>query len=172
LLPLCLLSATGCDDRGQHPTDINKPAPDFSITDGNRTVALHDYRGKTVVLNFWATWCAPCVEEIPSLDALQRELPQIAVIGVSIDEDANAYHQFLTEHHIGFTTVREGTQRTSNLYGTFLYPETYVIDAHGMIRRKFVNSQVWTTPEIVYYLSHLANTGILPPLRRRSGSSE
>jgi cytochrome c biogenesis protein CcmG, thiol:disulfide interchange protein DsbE len=153
-LPLCLLFTAGCD-RGQHPTVIERPAPDFTITDGNRTVSLHDYRGKTVVLNFWATWCAPCVEEIPSLSDLQRQLPQIVVLGVSIDEDAQAYRNFLTEHPISFVTIREGTQRTSTLYGTSLFPESYVIDAHGMIRRKFVNSQNWTTPEIIYYLSHL-----------------
>lgn len=154
LLPLCLFFAAGCD-RGQHPTGIEKPAPDFSITDGNRTVALHDYRGKTVVLNFWATWCAPCVEEIPSLSELQRRLPQIVVLGVSIDEDPQAYRTFLTEHPVSFVTIREGNQRTSTLYGTFLFPESYIIDAHGMIVRKFVNSQNWTTPEIVSYLSHL-----------------
>jgi cytochrome c biogenesis protein CcmG, thiol:disulfide interchange protein DsbE len=154
LLPLCLFFAAGCN-RGQHPTDIDKPAPNFSITEGDRTIALHNYRGKLVVLNFWATWCAPCVEEIPSLNELQQRMPQIVVLGVSIDEDATAYHRFLTDHRISFVTIRDGSQHTSNLYGTFLFPETYIIDQQGMIRRKFINSQNWTTQEILYYLAHL-----------------
>jgi cytochrome c biogenesis protein CcmG/thiol:disulfide interchange protein DsbE len=154
-LPLCcLFFTTGCG-RGQHPTDIDKPAPDFNISDGGRDLRLNSYRGKVVVLNFWASWCAPCLEEIPSLDALQRQLPQIAVIGVSTDEDAAAYHQFLTDHHVGFTTIRDGSQRTNTSYGTLRFPETYVIDPHGNIRRKFIGPQVWATPEIVYYLAHL-----------------
>jgi cytochrome c biogenesis protein CcmG/thiol:disulfide interchange protein DsbE len=152
-----LLAATllgGCN-RGDHPRQLGKPAPDFSITEGNRTVALRNYRGKPVVLNFWATWCAPCVEEIPSLNELQQRMPQIVVLGVSIDVDAAAYHQFLAAHRISFVTIREGTQHTSNLYGTYLFPETYIIDQQGRIRRKFISSQDWTTPEILDYLSHL-----------------
>jgi cytochrome c biogenesis protein CcmG/thiol:disulfide interchange protein DsbE len=153
-LPLCLLFTAGCN-RGAHPSQIGKPAPDFTVSDGGRNLSLSSYRGKVVVLNFWASWCAPCVEEMPSLDALQRQLPQIAVLGVSTDEDAAAYHQFLTEHRIGFVTIRDGSQRSNGDFGTFRFPETYVIDPHGMIQRKFIGAQVWTTPEIIYYLSHL-----------------
>jgi cytochrome c biogenesis protein CcmG, thiol:disulfide interchange protein DsbE len=144
----------GCN-RGDHPESIDRSAPDFSITEGGRTVALHDYRGKLVILNFWATWCAPCIEELPSLNELQRRLPQAVVVAVSVDADAQAYREFLTRHPVDFLTVREGNQNISGLYGTHLFPETYIIDPHGIIRRKFINSQDWTTPEIVEYLSKL-----------------
>jgi cytochrome c biogenesis protein CcmG/thiol:disulfide interchange protein DsbE len=154
VLSLCLLFAAGCD-RGQHPTQIGNPAPDFSVSEGGRAMRLSSYRGKVVVLNFWASWCAPCIEEIPSLDALQHQLPQIAVLGVSTDEDAAAYHQFLTDHPIGFVTIRDGSQHSNASFGTFRFPETYVIDPHGMIRRKFIGPQEWTTPEILGYLSNL-----------------
>jgi cytochrome c biogenesis protein CcmG, thiol:disulfide interchange protein DsbE len=145
---------SGCN-RGDHPSEIGKLAPDFSITDGSRTVSLRDYRGKLVVLNFWATWCAPCVEEIPSLNELQRQMPQVVVLGISIDEDAQAYRQFLAQHPVDFLTIREGDRDTSSRYGTVLFPESYIIDQHGVIRRKFVNSQDWVTPEILEYLARL-----------------
>lgn len=149
-----LLLAAGCN-RGDHPRQLGTPAPDFSIADGRRTVDLRNYRGKVVVLNFWATWCPPCVEEIPSLDALQRRMPQIVVLGVSTDEDAAAYQEFLKEHPVGFTTVRDGSQTSNTRFGTLRFPESYIIDRNGVIRRKFIGPQEWTTPEILSYLSGL-----------------
>ena len=100
---LSLVLASGCD-RGDHPRQLGKPAPDFTVVDGSRSVQLSSYRGKVVVLNFWATWCAPCIEEIPSLNQLQRQMPQLVVLGVSVDQDEEAYRQFLSEHRINFTT--------------------------------------------------------------------
>lgn len=151
---LSLVLAGGCD-RGDHPRQIGKTAPNFTLADGQQTLDLRSYRGKVVVLNFWATWCVPCIEEIPSLNQLQRELPQLAVVGVSIDENADAYRQFLVDHQIDFTTIRDPERRISSLYGTKQFPESYVIDRSGHVRRKFVSAQDWTSPEIVSYLSHL-----------------
>jgi cytochrome c biogenesis protein CcmG, thiol:disulfide interchange protein DsbE len=151
---LSLALTAGCD-RGDHPRQLGKPAPDFTVVDGSRSVQLSSYRGKVVVLNFWATWCAPCIEEIPSLNELQRQMPQLVVLGVSVDQDEAAYRQFLNEHKINFTTIRDAQQHSNALYGTFVFPDTYVIDRKGEIRRKFINAQDWTSPEIVNYLSHL-----------------
>jgi peroxiredoxin len=148
------LLAVGCD-RGDHPRQIGKLAPNFTVVDGTRSVELSSYRGKVVVLNFWATWCAPCIEEIPSLNELQRQMPQLVVLGVSVDQDEDAYRQFLNEHRINFITIRDGQQHSNALYGTFVFPDSYVIDRKGEIRRKFINAQDWTSPEIVNYLSHL-----------------
>jgi cytochrome c biogenesis protein CcmG, thiol:disulfide interchange protein DsbE len=151
---LLLLLSAGCD-RGDHPTQIQTPAAAFTLVDGSQTLRLSSYRGKVVVLNFWATWCAPCIEEIPSLNRLQRELPQLVVLGVSVDEDGDAYRQFLIEHQVDFTTIRDPARRVNALYGTQKFPESYVIDRNGQIRRKFISAQDWTSPEIVNYLSHL-----------------
>ncbi len=154
-LPLCLLFTAGCD-RGQHPTDIEKTAPDFTVVDGSRTVSLEEYRGKVVVLNFWASWCPPCLEEIPSLIQLQKDLPQVVVLAVSFDTDTGAYRRFVAQHHVtGIITVVDPSQKSNLAFGTSRPPETYVIDQRGMIRRKFIGPQEWTTPEIIYYLSHL-----------------
>ncbi len=150
----CLGCFPGCNS-GDHPQDLGKAAPDFTVNDGTRTVHLGDYRGKVVLVNFWATWCAPCIEELPSLEALHQEMPQIAILAISVDDDPEAYTRFLTEHPLNFITVDDPARKVNALYGTFRFPETYVIDRNGRIRRRFISAQDWTNPEIVNYLSHL-----------------
>ena len=149
-----MLLAAGCD-RGSHPGNIDKSAPQFVINDGTRTVDLSKLRGHVVVLNLWATFCAPCIEELPSLLALQRQMPDLAVIAVSMDQDPDLYRRFLVEHHVDVLTVRDQDQRVNALYGTVQIPETYIIDRQGMLRRKFIGAQNWTSPEITGYLSKL-----------------
>jgi cytochrome c biogenesis protein CcmG, thiol:disulfide interchange protein DsbE len=149
-----LLLGTGCD-RGSHPRQTGRPAPDFTLTDGSHSVRLADYRGKIVVLNFWATWCKPCVAELPSLMAMQQQLPNLQVIAVSTDEDPQAYREYLVEHKITLLTVNDSAHRSSDIYGTIRWPETYVIDQHGVIRRKFIGAQDWTSLEILEYLRRL-----------------
>jgi cytochrome c biogenesis protein CcmG/thiol:disulfide interchange protein DsbE len=130
-------------------------APAFTVTDGSRTVNLANYRGRVVVLNFWATWCAPCIEELPSLTALQQRMPHIQVLAVSTDDDPAAYRRFLAQHPLSLLTVEDREQHANALYGTFRYPETYIIDPNGVIRRKFIGAQNWTSPEILAYLGQL-----------------
>ncbi len=154
VLSLALLVSAGCD-RGAHPNPIDKPAPLFTIGDGVQTLNLASLRGRVVVLNLWATYCAPCVEELPSLLELQRKMPQLAVVGVSTDQDDAVYRHFLTQHHVDLLTVRDGDQRINALYGTTLIPETYIIDRNGNLRRKFIGAQVWTSPQIMDYLKSL-----------------
>jgi cytochrome c biogenesis protein CcmG, thiol:disulfide interchange protein DsbE len=153
-LALGLLVVTGCD-RGSHPGNIDKPAPQFVIGDSSRTVDLSKLRGRVVVLNLWATFCAPCIEELPSLLALQRRMPDLTVVAVSMDTDPDIYRRFLVQHHVDVLTVRDEDQRVNALYGTAQIPETYIIDRQGVLRRKFIGAQNWTSPEITGYLSKL-----------------
>jgi cytochrome c biogenesis protein CcmG, thiol:disulfide interchange protein DsbE len=148
------LLVAGCD-RGSHPGNINKPAPQFVMGDGTRTVDLSKLRGRVVVLNLWATWCAPCIEELPSLLALQKQMPDLAIVAVSMDQDPDVYKRFLVEHHVDVLTVRDEDQKVNALYGTVQIPETYIIDKQGVLRRKFIGAQVWTSPEITSYLSKM-----------------
>ena len=154
VLCLALLASAGCD-RGDHPNRLDKPAPLFTIGDGVQKLDLASLHGRVVVLNLWATYCAPCVEELPSLLELQRKMPKLAVVGVSTDQDDAVYRRFLTQHHVDLLTVRDGDQRINALYGTTLIPETYIIDRNGKLRRKFIGAQVWTSPEIMDYLKSL-----------------
>ena len=151
-----LILLTGCYS-GSRPPRIGSPAPDFIVQDADRKVELRDYRGKIVVLNFWATWCPPCVEEMPSLVQLQQRFKAkgVTVLGVSVDADGDAYHRFITDHKIDFLTVRDADQKSNNLYGTFKFPETYIIDRDGIVKRKFIGPVDWNQPEIVDFLSKL-----------------
>jgi thiol-disulfide isomerase/thioredoxin len=157
ILIASVLSATllvGCE-RGDHPSNLGKPAPQFTVSDGVQSADLSKLRGKVVVLNLWATWCAPCVEELPSLLAMQKELPDVAVVAISQDQDDATYRDFLVRHHVELVTIRDESGRINTLYGTAQIPETYVIDRNGILRRKFVSAQNWTSPEIVDYLKRL-----------------
>jgi len=149
-----LLCTAGCN-RGEIPGNIGNPAPAFTVTDGVNTVELSKLRGRVVILNLWATWCPPCIEELPSLLQMHRELPDIAIVAVSEDEDDSVYRKFLAQHRIDLMTVRDPSQRVNRLYGTVQIPETYVIDREGVLRRKFVSAQDWTDPEILKYLRSL-----------------
>ncbi len=144
---------TACNS--SHPPRIGSAAPNFTITDSERTVSLSQFHGKPVLLNFWASWCPPCIEETPSLVELQKLVgPNVTIVAVSEDSDDAAYKQFVHDHQVDLLTVRDN-QRTNELYGTFKYPETFVIDRQGKILRKFIGATDWTNPEIVDYLKKL-----------------
>ena len=164
VLALLIFGFTGCY-HGSKPSSIGTPAPDFTIQDSDRSVTLSQLRGKIIVLNFWATWCPPCVDEMPSLLQMQKKMQGkgITVLAVSVDDDANNYHKFLKDHSIDLVTVREGGTKTdtgvispvANKYGTSKIPESYIIDRNGTIRRKFIGPVDWKQQEIVEYLSRL-----------------
>lgn len=148
-------AVAGCD-RGSHPGQLGQAAPVFTLDDGAQSVDLARLRGHVVVLNFWATWCPPCIEELPSLTAMQQELPQIQVVAVSTDEDEAAYKNFQARYPLHLLSVRDGQQKVSAMYESFRWPETYVIDKNGIVRRKFIGAQDWTSPEIIDFLRKLA----------------
>ncbi len=151
-----LAALVGCYS-GSHPARIGSNAPDFTVQDSDHKVTLSQFRGQVVVLNFWATWCPPCVEETPSLIQMQTLLKPkgVVVLAISIDADDEAYHKFLKDYSVNMVTVRDEAQRVSKLYGTFGWPETYVIDRQGVMRRKFIGPVDWTSPEVRDYLSKL-----------------
>lgn len=155
---LALIVLCGCYGSSRPPR-IGASAPDFIVQDTDRKVELRDFRGKIVVLNFWATWCPPCVEEMPSLVQLEQRMSNkgVTVVGVSVDVDGDAYHKFLKDYKVDFLTVRDPDQKAARLYGTFKYPETYIIDRQGIVRRKFIGAVDWSQPEIVDFLSKVGS---------------
>jgi cytochrome c biogenesis protein CcmG, thiol:disulfide interchange protein DsbE len=157
LLALALIGfLAGCYS-GNHPGRIGSAAPDFTVQDSDHKITLSQFRGQVVVLNFWATWCPPCIEETPSLVRMQARMKDkgVVVLAVSIDADDAAYHKFLKDYSVNMVTVRDESRKASDLYGTFGWPETYIIDRTGVIRRKFIGAVEWGSPEIVDYLSKL-----------------
>ena len=154
LLGYLALTLGSC--RSSEPAKIGTTAPDFTVSDGQRTVTLSQFRGKTVLLNFWATWCPPCVQEVPELVALQHQMgDKVTVLAVSMDEDEAAYKEFTARNMPGVLTVRDPEHRSSAEYGTFAYPETFLIDKNGKIQRKFIGAVEWTSPEMLDYFNKL-----------------
>jgi cytochrome c biogenesis protein CcmG, thiol:disulfide interchange protein DsbE len=160
LLPIAILSLlvlSACY-RGSRPPRIDTPAPEFTVQDADRSVSLSQLRGQVVVLNFWATWCPPCVEETPSLVSMAARMKDkgVAVVGVSVDVDGGAYKKFIADHRLDYVTVRDVDQKSNALYGTFKFPETYIIDRKGVLRRKFIGAVDWNSKEVSDYLNKIA----------------
>ena len=145
------------DYRQGEPSLRGHPEKDFQFTLDGKSIKLSDYRGKVVVLNFWATWCPPCVEEASSFNQLQKRIGPVGgtVLGVSLDDDQNAYDNFLKTYNIAFPTFRDTSKKIALAYGTSMYPETYIIDRQGRIDRKIIGPQDWTDPEMLAYIVSL-----------------
>lgn len=160
-IALVLVSALPSYRQGEASV-AGKTAADFPLQVGGKPVHLSDFRGKIVVLNFWASWCQPCVEEAPSLNRLQKHIaPHNAVlIGVAADENPAAYEKFLQDQSISFATYRDPATKDNRspiagLYGTSMYPETYIIDRDGKIARKLIGYQQWDSPRMLAYFDSL-----------------
>ena len=131
-------------------------APEFTIAaDNGRTVSVPSFGGKLLILNFWASWCPPCVQETPSLSRFAQAYAGkgVVVMGVSVDKDEKAYRAFLQRFNPAFLTARDF--KIHEDYGTFMYPETYIIDAKGKVLRKLAEPEDWMAPGITQYIDSL-----------------
>lgn len=126
----------------------NGALPDFKLPDANGKMwSLADLKGRPVLLNFWATWCPPCVEEMPSLESLARQLGDDAVVlAVSVDEDWQTIRRFFPKG-TPLSVVWDESKETPKKWGTEKYPETFLIDAQGELRHYFVNKRKWDAGE-------------------------
>jgi cytochrome c biogenesis protein CcmG/thiol:disulfide interchange protein DsbE len=133
-------------------TNAGDTAPNFKITaEDGKTISRDDFGGKLLVLNFWASWCPPCVTETPSLEQFARTLgPQgVVVVGISQDRKEDRYRQFIQHFHITFETARDPGADIAASYGTFQIPETYLIDRNGKVIEKVISNQDWMDPEFL-----------------------
>ncbi len=131
---------------------VGDSAPDFSITaDNGRTITTSNFGGKLLVLNFWATWCPPCIEELPSLNAFQRQFANsgVVVLGISVDKDVKLYRDFLAKARVSFLTARDPDNKINAEYGTLKFPETYIIDARGKVVRKIISNTDWMSERML-----------------------
>lgn len=155
LVALCFIVA---DSLREKVVAVGDRAPAFTVvTDDGRQISASDFGGKLLVLNFWATWCPPCIDEIPSLDAMAKQLrPKgVVVLGISVDRNEAAYQRFLKQARVSFLTARDPEAKISSSYGTFRFPETYVIDSRGRVRQKHIGPRDWMDPEILQSLEAL-----------------
>jgi thiol-disulfide isomerase/thioredoxin len=126
------------------------PAPPFELPDlkGNKK-RLSALRGKVVLLNFWATWCPPCVEELPSLVSLASDPPGpgFVLLTVSEDETAKEVTSFLEKTgQQALPVLMDDKRRVTTSFGTSKFPETYLIDRDGNLRYRFINKRDWSSP--------------------------
>jgi peroxiredoxin len=141
-----------------HITDVGDSAPAFSITtDQGRRITPTDFGGRVLVLNFWATWCPPCVEETPSLSEFQKRLAGsgVVVVSISVDKNPKLYDRFLRRFSPSFQTARDPDEGIANSYGTYQYPETYVIDRNGKVVQKVIGSRNWMDPDNISSIQSL-----------------
>jgi cytochrome c biogenesis protein CcmG, thiol:disulfide interchange protein DsbE len=139
----------------QHVVVAGDKAPGFTITaDDGRAVSVPDFGGKLLLLNFWASWCQPCIEETPSLSEFTREFANkgVVVLGVSVDRDRNAYQKFLGRFQPAFLTARDF--KVHEDYGTYIYPESYFIDQNGRVLRKLDVAGInFMDPEMISWVN-------------------
>ena len=130
---------------------IGDQAPEFRLPSLDGTlVGLADLRGKVVLVHFWATWCPPCVEELPGLERFYRSLlgADIELLAVSVDDTgAGAVREFLERNGLTVKVLLDPGQEVAQRYGTFKFPETYLVDREGIIRRKLIGAMDWDRPE-------------------------
>ena len=144
---------SGIHERGVVAGDT---APDFTITaDNGQTVSLTDFKGKLLVLNFWASWCPPCVQETPSLSQFAATYAPkgVVVLGISVDKDEKAYKNFIQRFKPNFLTAREF--KIHEDYGTFMYPETYIINSKGKVLHKLAEPVEWMDPRMTQLIDSL-----------------
>jgi len=141
---------SACAALQAEPMLAEAPAFELPSLHGSKQ-SLAALRGQVVVLNFWATWCPPCVEEIPSLLALEQLTrgKGVALLTVSVDEDAEAVSSFFAKKRYpkdGLTVLLDPSKRVPASYGTTKFPETFLVDRQGMVRYKLIYKRDWASP--------------------------
>ena len=135
------------------------PAPNFTLPDLNgKRVSLADYKGQVVLLNIWATWCRPCVEEMPSMETLYQELKgeRFAILAVSIDESgADVVRPFMKKHKLNFPALIDSAGTLKSLYRTTGVPESFIIDKQGSILEEIIGPRDWAAPGALRYFRSL-----------------
>jgi len=137
---LLMHGLTGCKDVENPRPGVGEPFPLSALEQMPRIdKGEAKIEGKTLLINFWATWCAPCREEMPGLQKLSDDLDptSFAVIGISVDDDSNLVREFMLQHDIRFPNFRDENLRlASELLGITSYPETFIVSPRGVITRR------------------------------------
>ena len=140
------------DCRKNPGPQVGEPVPDFELPDLNGTMqGLSDLKGRVVVLNYWATWCPPCVDEMPSLEKLHAALASkgLSVVAVSVDERFSDIQTFVDTYGLSMMILHDEGMKVSRSYQTFKYPETFIIGRDGRMVSKVVGDRDWVAPAVI-----------------------
>ncbi|MBI3753714.1 MAG: TlpA family protein disulfide reductase [Deltaproteobacteria bacterium] len=144
-------------------------APDFTLPDlKGKMYTLSDYKGKVVFVNFWATWCKPCEEEMPSMqrmyEVIKKGYPDFELLAVSVDsKESEVVESFVKKYGITFPVLHDKKGKIKEIYKTTGVPETFIIDQNGIIAEKVWGPQNWTTKESVRTIIELLTNGPSAP---------
>ena len=144
---------------GGAPVGRGTPAPPFSRTDlaTGAQVEAADLRGRVVLVNFWATWCKPCEDEMPAMERLYRALSGegFELLAVSVDRDREAVERFRERLGLSFPILLDPDQEMARAYQTFRFPESLLIGADGVVVERYVGSKEWDAPAYVERIRRL-----------------
>ena len=138
-----LLLLSGCSVGYTKDTTQEKPAPEFHLKNlDGQIVSLSDFRGKPVLINFWASWCQPCREEMPYLQQVYDEWTGKGLVLLTIDigETPAAINKFLAENNLSLPVLLDSDKQVGQEYGITGIPETFLIDKNGIIRKKQIGA--------------------------------
>jgi peroxiredoxin len=141
------------------PLKLGHPAPNFMFPglDG-KMVSLSDYRGHVVLVNVWATWCPPCVDEMPSMERLYKELKgeNFEILAVSIDAlGTKAVAPFMKKYNLSFPALMDSDATIKTLYQTSGVPESFIVNQEGFLVQKIIGPRDWATPAVVGFFRNL-----------------
>lgn len=133
-------------------------APDFVLPEGpiNKSTHLSKLQGKWVFINFWATWCPPCRDEMPSMEMLHRRFKdKMEILALTVDEDWNEVDRFFGDTKPTFRVLWDKNKLTSKKYGTRKFPESFLISPEGKVVVKFVGPRDWYNIGTVQYFDDI-----------------
>jgi cytochrome c biogenesis protein CcmG/thiol:disulfide interchange protein DsbE len=163
LLVVLSISIAGCEKpqeqsgtQGQSPfnklpvAEVGKPAPDFILQDtSGKTWKLSDLKGQVVFINFWATWCPPCREEMPSMQELYGAMPmeRFKMLTILSNDDPELAKTFVAKFGYTFPVLIDPFSETGQAYGLTGVPETYIVDKQGVLRQKYIGPRLWSSAQ-------------------------
>jgi len=166
LLAASLTGVRAAEDESLTPLSGRPAAPDFDLKDPEgRPQRLADYRGKPVILNFWATWCPPCREEMPAMQRAHEQVAAegIAVVAINVGEDAQTIARFLEEEPVDFALPMDTDSKVAQRYHMKGLPTTYVIDPAGRLAYRASGSREWDDPKLLEQVRALKQPPAAPP---------
>ena len=156
LVATCLL--TGAAAAADLKLWTGGPPPSLALTDlEGRTHRLADYKGRVVLINFWATWCGPCLYEMPSIQRLKEKLAgrPFAVLAVNLDEPESRIRKFLEPMKVDFTVLLDPGRRTARAWGARILPASFIVGADGRVRYTLVGELEWDNEHVVARITEL-----------------
>ena len=153
------LNESGMIFSGSIKLEAGKPAPSFALPglDG-KIVHLSDHRGKVVLVNIWATWCRPCVDEMPSLEKLYQEFKDrdFEILAVSIDADGTgAVVPFMLKYKLTFPALIDSEGSIRESYRVTGVPESFIIDQQGILVKKIIGAADWSAPDVFLFIDNM-----------------